>query len=153
MNFKLIGIFAIIMFTASGLGYLYYKDSQARIQTLTTNNANLQTGIDLNEQTISQLQTDYDLAQQEVIRLNDENTAIRRRNSLLVEKFANNDLGFLAENRPELIERIINRGTENAFRCMELLSGAELTDKERNATNGTEFNTECPWLFNNIVQP
>lgn len=153
MNLKLIGIFMIIMLTAGGMGYWYYNDSQSRIQTLTANNATLQTGLALSEQTVSQLQTDYNLAQQEVTRLNEENSAIRRRNNLLVEKFANNNIGFLAENKPELIERIINRGTANAFRCMELLSGVELTDKERNATDGTEFNPECPWLFNSLVQP
>jgi hypothetical protein len=153
MKNKLIGVFLIIMLTVGGIGYWYYNESQARIQLLTENNAKLTVGIALNEETINQLQTDYGMAQQELIKLNDENAAIRRRNNLLIDKFANNNLGFLAENKPELIERIINRGTANAFRCMELLSGAELTDKERNATNGTAFNPECPWLFDSNVQP
>ena len=153
MKIKLIGIFLIVMLTAGGIGYWYYKESQARIQILTENNAKLEIGIALNEETINQLQTDYGMAQQALVRLNDENAAIRRRNNLLIEKFADSNLGFLAENKPELIERIINRGTANAFRCMELLSGAELTDKERNATNGTVFNNECPWLFDSIAQP
>ena len=146
-------ILSVLLIASSGLSYWYYRDSQKIITTLIETNSELQIGVQLNEQTITNLQQDYDLAQQEVTRLNEENTLIQRRNNLLVEKFANNDIGFLAENKPELIERIINRGTTNAFRCMELLSGAELTEQERNADNGTEFNRECPWLFDTLVQP
>lgn len=146
-------ILSVLLIAGSGLGYWYFRDSQSVISTLTENNAELELSVQLNEQTITNLENDYDFAQQEVTRLNEENTAIQRRNNLLVDRFANNDIGFLAENKPELIERIINRGTANAFRCMELLSGAELTDQERNADNGTDFNNECPWLFNTLVQP
>ena len=149
----LVLILSALLISGSGLGYWYFQDSQSKISTLTKNNAELELSVQLNEQTITDLQQDYDLAQQEVTRLNEENTLIQRRNNLLVEKFANNDIGFLAENKPELIERIINRGTANAFRCMELLSGAELTEQERNADNGTTFNNECPWLFDTLVQP
>lgn len=149
----LVLILSVLLIAGSGLGYWYFRDSQSIISTLTENNAELELSVQLNEQTITNLENDYDFAQQEVTRLNEENTAIQRRNNLLVDRFANNDIGFLAENKPELIERIINRGTANAFRCMELLSGAELTDQERNADNGTDFNNECPWLFNTLVQP
>ena len=149
----LVLILSVLLIAGSGLGYWYFRDSQSVISTLTENNAELELSVQLNEQTITNLEKDYDFAQQEVTRLNEENTAIQRRNNLLVERFANNDIGFLAENKPELIERIINRGTANAFRCMELLSGAELTEQERNADNGTDFNNECPWLFNTLVQP
>ena len=149
----LVLILSVLLIAGSGLGYWYFRDSQSVISTLTENNAELELSVQLNEQTITNLEKDYDFAQQEVTRLNEENTAIQRRNNLLVERFANNDIGFLAENKPELIERLINRGTANAFRCMELLSGAELTEQERNADNDTTFNNECPWLFNTLVQP
>ena len=149
----LVLILSVLLIAGSSLGYWYFRDSQSVISTLTENNAELELSVQLNEQTITNLENDYDFAQQEVTRLNEENTAIQRRNNLLVERFANNDIGFLAENKPELIERLINRGTANAFRCMELLSGAELTEQERNADNDTTFNNECPWLFNTLVQP
>ena len=57
------------------------------------------------------------------------------------------DIGSIAVVKPKSIERAINRGTENAARCFELLSGAELTEDERNATSGESFNKECPWLW------
>ena len=146
-------ILGVLFITTSGLGIWYYRDSQKTIETLTINNANLQIGIETNEKTILELQNSYAAAQAERQRINEENTAIRRRNNLLVEKFGDSDIGIVAEAKPELIERLINRGTVNAFRCLELLSGAELTDQERNARNAQEFNQECPWIFDNIDRP
>jgi hypothetical protein len=32
--------------------------------------------------------------------------------------------------KPSLVENIINKGSANAIRCMELASGAELTQEE-----------------------
>jgi hypothetical protein len=62
------------------------------------------------------------------------------------------DLGLLAAERPDSIERAINRGTRNAGRCFELLSGAILTEDERNATDGESFNKECPWLWPGLLE-
>ena len=64
-------------------------------------------------------------------------------------KLADFDLGLLAASKPESIERAVNRGSANASRCFELLSGAKLTDSEKEATNGEQFNKECPWLYDN----
>jgi hypothetical protein len=57
------------------------------------------------------------------------------------------DLGLLAAEKPDSIERAVNRGTVNAGRCFELLSGAELSEEEKNAKDGIAFNKECPWLY------
>jgi hypothetical protein len=145
---KLAGIMLVAMLVMSGGFYWYYKDSQKTIQALTANNATLTVAVELNEATIVSLQADYALAQSEMVSLNEDFATIRRQNDLLAEKLSENDIGFLAANKPELIERLINNGTENAFRCFEILSGAPLTDKERNAESATDFNNECPWLWN-----
>ncbi len=49
---------------------------------------------------------------------------------------------MLAQKKPELVQRIINNASEKALRCFEILSGSELTDQERDANDGTEFNSE-----------
>lgn len=146
-------VLTVLLMASSSLSYWYYRDSQKIIATLQENNAQLETAVKINEETIASLQASYAQSQEELTRINNEYTEVRRRNQLLVDKFADSDIGFLAESRPELVERLINRGTVNAFRCMEILSGAELTDDERNATNGREFNPECPWLFDAIINP
>ena len=41
------------------------------------------------------------------------------------------DFGKVAKEKPKVIERIINKGSDNALRCLEIAMGAELTDKEK----------------------
>ena len=65
----------------------------------------------------------------------------------------NRDIGKLAIDRTEAIERIINKGGKNAARCIELASGAEHTPEELKATLKSEINPECPALANpNFVE-
>ena len=130
-----------------GIGYWYYTDTQATISTLTANNAKLETAVQTQEDAINSLQADYAAMAAENQRINEAYAEIRRQNSRLSEKLADMDLGLLAQEKPESIERAVNNGTVNAGRCFELLSGSPLTEKELNATNGEEFNKECPWLW------
>ena len=58
------------------------------------------------------------------------------------------DFGKLAIERTKVIERIMNKGGENAGRCIEIASGSPLTEKEINATKKSEINTECPSIAN-----
>ena len=60
----------------------------------------------------------------------------------------NRDFGKLAIEKTEVIERIINKGSENAKRCIEIAGGAELTEQEKNATKKSEINRECPSIAN-----
>jgi len=140
----------IILGILGGVGfgaYKYYKDTQATIAVLTENNAKLETAVATNEETITSLRADYASAQNELTSLNAEYAAIRRQNRELADKLQKIDLEAAAIANAEGIERAVNRGTVNAGRCFELLSGAELTEDERNAENGIAFNKECPWLY------
>jgi len=58
------------------------------------------------------------------------------------------DFGKIALEKTDAINRIINKGSDNASRCIEIASGAELTEKERNATKKSEINRECPGIAN-----
>lgn len=147
MGYKISAALLIVIMAMSGLGYWYYKSSQATIMTLTENNAKLNTAVQLNEETITSLQTDYARVSTELTALNEEYQAIRRQNQLLADKLQKIDLESAAVTNPAAIERAVNNGTKNAGRCFELLSGAELNEKERNAENAEAFNKECPWLY------
>ena len=148
MGSRLAIVFFILLLGAGGIGYWYYNDTQARLAVLTENNAKLNTAVELNEQTISSLETDYEKASSELATLNEQYSAIRRQNQKLADKLQEIDLTAAAIANAEGIERAVNRGTVNAGRCFELLSGAELNQKERTAENGIAFNKECPWLYN-----
>jgi len=63
------------------------------------------------------------------------------------------DIGKIAEKKPGLVEKIINNATERAKRCVEIASGAKLTEQEINATKKSEINPECPALANPNYEP
>ena len=67
---------------------------------------------------------------------------------VLLHEFVERDFGKLAIDRTKAIERIMNKGSVNAKRCLELASGAEHTETELKATKKSEINTECPSLAN-----
>jgi chromosome segregation ATPase len=58
------------------------------------------------------------------------------------------DIGKLAIEKTKVLEKIINKGTDNAKRCIEIASGSPLTEKELNATKKSEINPECPSISN-----
>lgn len=142
----------VLMLAMAGGFAWYYKDSQARISTLTENNAKLGIAVQTNEETISTLQKDYAAANAEIQRINTEFQAIREQNRELSNRLAKHDLGILGSEKPALVERIINGASDKVGRCFELLSGAELTEEERNAKDARSFNSECPWLYDSLVR-
>ncbi len=60
----------------------------------------------------------------------------------------NRDVGKLAIAKTKSIERITNGASALATRCIEIASGAELTEAEKNATKKSEINSECPSIAN-----
>ena len=144
---RLAGVFFLIMCVMGAVGYWYYNDTQARLALLQENNTKLELAVATNEQALESLQADYTSAQNEISTLNSAYQAIRRQNSKLADKLQQIDLESAAIANAEGIERAVNTGTENAGRCFELLSGAELNEKERNAQDGLTFNKECSWFY------
>jgi len=146
-----IGILLAIM--SSGV-YYYYTTTQSRIAALIANNATLTANVvtitnanDQNVQTIEDLQGAYARVQEDYSKIQSEFQIIRMQNTELRERLGRHDLGALAAAKPKLVERTINNASDNALRCFELLSGAPLTESERNATSERQFNSECPWLW------
>ena len=63
------------------------------------------------------------------------------------------DFGKLANEKPKLVEKLVNRGSVRAGRCIEIAGGSPLTEKEINATKKSEINTECPSIANPNYEP
>ena len=71
------------------------------------------------------------------------------------EKIGNGDAKTFAElaaKKPSLVEIAINQGSKNAARCLEIASGAPLTDEEKTATTPDKINQECPSLANPLYK-
>ena len=63
------------------------------------------------------------------------------------------DVGKLAIEKTAPVERIFNKGSDNAIRCIELASGAPHTEEELKATKKSQINPECPALANPSYVP
>lgn len=147
MGMKIAAASVLMMLMLCGAFWVYYQDTQERIAILNENNAKLEVAVKTSEEAVASLQRDFQRANEELNRVNLEFANIRAQNNVLADKLAKHDLAVLGSAKPGLVERLVNRGTINAGRCFELLSGAELTDKEKEATSGEAFNKECPWLW------
>ena len=104
--------------------YYYYKDTQSRIQTLTENNAKLETAKAIQDQTIETLIADrekFDKLNKELqVRLDKANDY----KNTLIDKLRKHDLSKLSLKKPGLVEKKINNGTKKLFGALESLTGA-----------------------------
>ena len=82
------------------------------------------------------------------MRLSKWKTSLEKRFNKQSINFGTRDIGKLAEVKPELIERVINRASKNALRCIELAAGAPRTHDEISARKKSQTNPECPALAN-----
>ena len=103
-------------------GYYYYKDTQARIQTLTENSAKLEQAAQTQKQTIDILIADAE----KFAKLNNElQLGLVRANDYkneLIGKLRKHNLTRLSQQKPGLIEKRINNGTKKLFESFESLT-------------------------------
>ena len=143
MGTKLAIVFFFLMTGMAGAGYLYYQDTQERLAILQENNAKLETAVQTNEAALEAQQASFAAMQAENSRLQSEWQAISDRNRALENRLSRHDIGAAAVAKPGLTERVLNGATRNAQRCLEILSGAPLTEAETSATKPSEINPEC----------
>ena len=160
MGLKLAGVMLILMVAMGGLGYWYYNDTQEKMRILHENNAKLETAAKIQTETINQLEADVELAagiaadttkmlQETQKAVEDMRGKFNKQSKLLGSR----DLGKMAVSKAKPIRRIINKGTSNMFRCFEIVSGQQLTEKEQNAEKPSQLNNMCPSIANpNRVQ-
>ena len=152
-------IYVGVMFLAmGGAGAWYYDTTQTKIETLTQYNATLTANIEqvesvnkTNIDTIALIESNFKQQQEQFQNLQESFSKIRSQNNQLKDRLGKHDLGALASAKPALVEKILNGASKKAFRCFEIVSGATLTEKERSAKNGKAFNSECPWVWDDLV--
>ena len=138
--------FVIVIVVAGGLWYVINLKADLAISE--ANNQKLQDGIKEQHSLIEQMQRDITQIQETNKQLAEQNEKQKQDVATLSSKFSKRDFGALAAEKPAVVEKLVNRGTVNAMRCLELASGAPLNEKEKNAKTPTEANRECPALIN-----
>ena len=103
-------------------GWYYYKDTQARIQTLTENSAKLEIATKLQKSTINIIIADAE----KFAKLNNElQTKLIKANDYkneLLAKFRKHNLTRLSLQKPDLVEKRINNGTRKLLESFESIT-------------------------------
>jgi len=151
MRIVMIGI--MLSGLAGGVAYVYKLKADNAI--LKENAIKLENAVSSQQAVIDQQKKDFDNILQANKELNALKLTLTKELEALDDKFnktnasgKKRDIGDLAVNRPESVERVINRASDNAVRCVEIAMGAELTEKEINATKKSQINSECPSIAN-----
>ena len=145
----------LIMLAGAGGGVMYVKTLKSDLATSEANNLKLEQSVASQKAVIEQQANDF----KKILEINKD---LEKTNKTLAAEFAAldkrfnkingkgevRDLGDLAVKRSESVERVINKNTKKAMRCVEIAMGAELTEKEINATKKSEINAECPSIAN-----
>ena len=144
----------IMIMGIAGAGMYVFK-LRADNAILKANQVQLETAITEQNKVLEQQKEDFEAIMESNKKLNDLVQTFKKDLQDLDKRFTkkNRDIGKLAIERTKAIERIINKGSVNAGRCMELASGAEHTEAELKATKKSEINPECPALANPSYVP
>ena len=144
-----IAMVAILITGIAGAG-MYVMKLRSDNAILKVNQIKLESAVADQKQLIENQKKDFE----EILKSNQEMNkligALKKDLDDLDKRFnkKNRDFGKLAIEKTKVIERIMNKGSVNAQRCIEIASGAELTEKEKNATKKSEINPECPSIAN-----
>ena len=140
----------LIMLAGAGGGYLYVKKLQKDNLTLKINQSKLETAIEDNNAVIEQQTSDLKKIRSTLSKLDEVNKKLQEDKDNLSNRLNKHDIGNLAENKPGLVEKIINKASDSAVRCMEIASGSPLTEEELNGSP----NRECPsfWPSNTTAE-
>ena len=143
-------ILMVIMLAGAGGGYMYVKKLQKDNLTLKINQSKLETAIEDNNAVIEQQTKDLKKIRSTLSELDEVNKKLQADRDNLNKRLSKHDIGNLAENKPGLVEKIINKASDSAVRCMEIASGSPLTEEELNGSP----NRECPsfWPSNTTAE-
>tara|TARA_R100001480_G_scaffold11747_1_gene20434 strand:+ start:49 stop:498 length:450 start_codon:yes stop_codon:yes gene_type:complete len=143
-------LIVLVMMAAASGGYLYVKKLQKDNAILKINQIKLETAVEDNNKVIEQQTADLKKIRSTLKVIEETNRKLQEDRNKLSNRLSKHDIGNLAENKPGLVEKIINKASNSAVRCMEIASGSPLTEEELNGSP----NRECPsfWPSNTTAE-
>ena len=145
----------LVVLAGAGGGFMYVKNLKADLATSEANNLKLEQSIDSQKAVIQQMKADFEAMTKIKAEIEKQNLILKAEFKALDQKFNKingkgevRDIGDLATKRPSSVEKLINKGSNNAMRCQEIAMGSPLTEKEKNATKKSEINSICPSIAN-----
>lgn len=148
-------VFVAMLISAIAGAGLYVMKLRSDNAILKANQIELERSVESQKELLQQQKQDFEDILESNKKLNNLINVLQKDLEDLDKRFnkKKRDIGKLAVERAEAIERIINKGAENAARCIELASGAPHTEEELKATTKSKINPECPALANPSYVP
>tara|TARA_B100002019_G_C21260393_1_gene596375 strand:+ start:1218 stop:1691 length:474 start_codon:yes stop_codon:yes gene_type:complete len=145
---------ALLISSIAGAG-LYVMKLRSDNAILKANQIELERSVESQKELLQKQKEDFEDILESNKQLNQLISTLKKDLDELDKRFnkKKRDVGKLAIERTESIERIFNNGSNNAVRCIELASGAPHTEEELKATKKSEINPECPALANPSYVP
>lgn len=128
--------------------FKYYEYTQNQIRIYAENAAKAEMAQQETQAALAQTLADLQKVQEKFTKVSSEFEAAESRVSGLEDKLKEHDLPYLAEQKPRLIDKIVDKGTKDVLRCLEIVSGSPLTEEEINVTKKSKANTTCPDIAN-----
>ena len=147
-------IMAVVFIGISGVG-VYVMKLRSDNAILQANQIQLELSIESQKQVIQKQKEDFGKILEANKKMNKLVNNLQKDIDALDKRFNKGarDFGKLAKEKPKLVEKLINRGSDRAGRCIEIAGGSPLTEKEIKATKKSEINTECPSIANPNYEP
>ena len=130
----------LVMLAGAGGGYWYVQKLQKDNAILKENQIKLEGAVSEQKAVIEKQAEDFKKIRATLDTLEKEKAKLQKDKDDLTKRLGKHDIGNLAENKPKLVEKIINGASKSAARCVEIASGSPLTEEELNGTP----NRECP---------
>ena len=142
-------IVLILLMGSGGYGaYAWITKLQSDNKVLQVNQAKLEGAVAEQEVAIKQQAADAAKIQAANSELREQQAVLQKDKKNLAKKLGRHELDILAETKPGLVVRIINRASKHELRCLEIQTGSPLTHDELAARKKSESNGECPELAN-----
>ena len=146
MRIYLIGFIILALLGSAGYVIKLQRDNTI----LKENAVKLESAVAEQKQLIENQKKDFEAILEANKRINELVNNLKKELDDLDKRFTkkDRDIGKLAIERTPAVEKVINKGADNATRCIEIASGSPLTEQEKNATKKSEINPECPSIAN-----
>ena len=134
---------------AVGFGlWKYYTYTQETIRVYAENAARSEMAQAETQAALEQTIKDLEKVQEKYNQVSADFNSAKKRVDGLQDKLKEHDLPFLAEQKPGLVEKILDKASKDMLRCLEIISGNPLTEEELNVTTKSKANTQCPDIAN-----
>ena len=140
----------LVMIIGVGGAIAYVYKLRADNAVLKANNMVLEQSVESQKKVIEQQKKDFETILETNKKLTTLSNNLQKELNDLDKRFTKQgrDIGKTAIAKDKAIQRIINKASVMALRCVEISSGSPLTEKEINATKKSEINRECPSIAN-----